>query len=73
MREGITTDYADGFRAGWRAAIEAAAREAEIMEGIALRDEYLGHEAASEIRSRMLDLEPPAPVREPTGLEIRGG
>lgn len=58
----VTTDYGDGFRAGWEAAAQRATQQ--LMRMGLLSEAGLVASTLSE---------PPAPFREPTGLEVRGG
>ena len=56
----MTIAEAEAWRAGWRAAIDAAAKEpAEAIDA---------DHAAERIRA----LEPPEPYREPSGWSYRG-
>ena len=60
--EQITTDFADGFRVGFQAAriqIERAVEEALANY--------------TSVRKAIRNVEVSAPMREPTGLEYRGG
>ncbi len=70
----LTMGEAEAFRAGWRAAIEAAVRKAEAEADEA---EFHGDRRAAKMASGLAyairALEPPAPMGEPTGLEERGG
>jgi hypothetical protein len=58
----ITTDFADGFRTGFelaRTQLQAAVEKALTEH--------------TSVRKAMKSVEVPAPMREPTGLEYRGG
>ena len=58
----ITTDFADGFRAGFELA--------RLQIGDAVEKALASH---TSIRKAIKSVEVPAPMREATGLEYRGG
>ena len=60
--EQITTDFAEGFRSGF----EVARQEIERAVEKALA-------AGTSVRKAIKGVEVPAPMREATGLEYRGG
>lgn len=77
-REAITTDYADGWRAGWNAAQEADAGKLRAMAA-AMRDmrlstsEDLCTMATLDAAASAIERIPmPAPMRETDGLMERG-
>lgn len=60
--EQITTDFAEGFRVGF----EVARQEMER----AVEEALANH---TSVRKAIKGVEVPAPMRETTGLEYRGG
>lgn len=79
MRDAITTDYADGWRAGWAEGLGAAvvhlrAMAARLRAVDPVRLEILANAALLETAADSLpELPMPAARREATGIEYRGG
>ena len=74
MRRDATTDYGEGYRDGWAAAVKVMVAQLRLVAmGLEGRDRAREAVVLRDAAAMAEKLEAPRDVGAPTGLEFRGG